>query len=1111
MGYDSINLQPNFKPIDHLYDDRLRQFTNTGGQFHNLNLPKFYDIHRKEIGNLKSWRVPDDEDGKTQRPLFKDIDFDDIKWDNIGLGYNFGPSWKTFWVKFELEIPEEWLKYEGLEVEWDLSSEALIYNSKGLPLQAFTGGERNLFNIPKEYRVSEKQVFYIEVACNGMFGNGADGEPDPNRHFRLNRAHLVVPNLEARRLFWDFWILGDATREFPGGHWQKYQAADICTKIMNTFDPEDVGSIAKCRKLAEQLLGDKINSDDVFHEYPNDRSKRVDVYGIGNCHIDTAWEWPFAETKRKIVRSWTTQLKLADDYPEYVFVASQMQQFKWLKQYHPEIMEKIHEKFTTNQFIPLGGSWVENDTNIPNGESLLRQFVVGQRYLMHEFGFQSNIFWLPDTFGYSSQIPQICQAAGIHRFLTQKLSWNNINTFPLSTFNWKGIDGSQLLVHMPPANTYTAAANFGDVVRSLQQHKNLRDVPTGMLLYGHGDGGGGPKEEMIEKLRRCRGLANNSGLIPSVHLGVTVDDFYEHLLEESDQGRKLPTWTGEIYLEYHRGTYTTHAGIKKFMRFGEIRLHDLELIAGLVSVKVKEYKYPAKEILELWEDLLLCQFHDVLPGSCIGMVYYEEVYPIARKFFKKTSALIYQALKAAGDSKKPSVVNTLPWDRHNEIVEVNKNESPELYNLLVSQGSGVLKTRQSEDTIAISVDHVGGVTKINSKVDYPASVAETEDGFTLSNKLLTAKISATGIVTSLYDEVNKREIIDTTVTKESGGEIVGGNQFLLFDDEPLNFPAWDTELYSLEKFKFVNNGQAKVLVNDELESSVVVKHKLSDESYIETVISLAGVNDGASGQNNYLKFSSTVEWHETYKFLKVQFPTTIYTAQQASYETQFGVTQRATHWNTTWDVAKFEVAHHKFMDLSEFNYGVSILNNCKYGGAIHGNLIRLSLLRSAKAPDNKADMGSHKFEYAIFPHGGAVGVDTVRAGYNFNYKLLSQQFDTSYVHSVRLEEPSGSSLSSLVLSHVKRGENDVDVSQFDSLTNKTTKAKSIVVRVYESLGGSSEGTLVLDAPWLKVDKVFKADGLENELEELKVRDGGKKVDISLRGFEIATFKVLLKE
>ena len=257
MGYENFNHQPNFKPIDHLYEARLRQFTDTGGQYPSLNLPKFYDIHRTEIGNLQTWKVPDDKEGRTQRPLFRDIKFDEVSWEHIGLGYNFGPSWKTFWVKFHLDIPQDWLKYEGLEIEWDSSSEALIYDANGLPLQAFTGGDRNLFEIPDKFRKTGRQLFYIEVACNGMFGNGADGEPNPNRYFRLNKAHLVVPNLEARRLFWDFWILGDAAREFPGG-WQKYQAADVCTKIMNAFDPENVDSIKECRKLATKLLGDKI-------------------------------------------------------------------------------------------------------------------------------------------------------------------------------------------------------------------------------------------------------------------------------------------------------------------------------------------------------------------------------------------------------------------------------------------------------------------------------------------------------------------------------------------------------------------------------------------------------------------------------------------------------------------------------------------------------------------------------------------------------------------------------------------------------------------------------------------------------------------------------------
>ncbi|EGW35449.1 uncharacterized protein SPAPADRAFT_48441 [Spathaspora passalidarum NRRL Y-27907] len=1101
MGYDSFNRQPRFKPIDHLYESRLRQFTD-GGRYVDLNLPKFYDVYRQEIGNLKSWKVPDNEHGKTQRPLWKDINFDEVHWENIGIGYRFGPSWKTFWVKFELDIPEEFLQSEGLEIQWETGSEGLLYNAVGLPLQAFSN-ERQSFRIPKEYRKLGKQLFYLEVACNGMFGNGSDGFPDPNKYFRLSRAHLVVLNMDARRLYYDFWILSDGSREFQGGTWQKYQAADLCTQIMNVFDSQDSESIKACRELARKMLGNKIDTEEVYDVFPH-QDKRIDVFAVGNCHIDTAWEWPFAETKRKIVRSWTTQLKIADEYPEYVFVASQMQQFKWLKQYHPEILTRIKEKFTTNQFLPIGGSWVENDTNVPNGESLIRQFLLGQRFQMNEFGFYSNIFWLPDTFGYSSQIPQICQIVGVSRFLTQKLSWNNINTFPLTTFNWKALDGSQVLVHMPPANTYTASAHFGDVMRSSHQHKNLRDVPAGLLLYGHGDGGGGPTEEMLEKLRRCRGLANTVGLMPTVQLGVTIDDFYEHVLENSNQGQKLPTWTGEIYLEFHRGTYTTQALVKKYMRQGEIALHDLELIAGLVSIKFDKYKYPAKEINDLWEDLLLCQFHDVLPGSCIGEVYYDEVHPMLESLLKKAAGLIQDALRylrKPKSVKEVQLVNTFPWDRTNEIVHVHKQESPELFQLLEGQNVGIVQNDGA--TRSISVNSINGETTINNSVDYPASVQEKDGFFVLSNKLLSAKISPTGIVTSLYDEVNQREIIDSTPTDQTSSEFIGGNQFVLFDDEPLNWPAWDTELHSLEKFKLLNNGESQVLVNDELESSILVTHRISSQSSIHTVISLAGVKTKDNLENNFLKFSSKVSWHENNLFLKVQFPTTIFTPPTANYETQFGITTRPTHYNTTWDVAKFEVAHHKFMDLSEFNYGVSILNNCKYGGAIHGNLMRLSLLRSAKAPDDRADMGDyHEFEYAIYPHAGNLGESTVRAGYNFNYKLIAEPIaHTDLFKSVKLEGGK-----SLVLSHIKRGENDYDVNQFEVFKTDTPE-KSLVLRVYESLGGSSSGKLVFDKS-LKVDSVFKTCALEIHGEQLRVDDGS--VDISLRSFEIATYKVYLK-
>lgn len=1101
MSYDQFNLQPTFKPIDSLFENRLRQFTD-GGAYVSLNLPKFYDIERVDSSSkwidLKVWKVPD-KDGKTDRPLFRNIDFESLKWKDARKGDSFGPSWKSFWFKIELEIPPLWLdKDQEIDFDWDCSNEGLIYDPDGTPLQAFTGGDRFLFKLPKKYRKGGSQLFYLEIACNGMFGNGDGGNPDPNRYFRLNRCDLILPDLNARKLYWDFWILGDAARELPLGG-DKYQAALIANLIMDAFDPNDRKSILKCRELAAKFLGPDVDSDAVFHKNP---LNKVDVWGVGNCHIDTAWLWPFAETRRKIVRSWTTQLKMTDDYPEYVFVASQMQQFKWLKQDHPDVLKRIKQKFTTNQFLPIGGSWVENDTNMPGGESLIRQFLLGQRWLIDEFGAPATVFWLPDTFGYSSQIPQICQISGIGKFLTQKLSWNNINQFPLSTFNWKAIDGSQVLVHMPPANTYTAGAHFGDVVRSQHQHKNLRDVPTGLLLYGYGDGGGGPTEDMLEKLRRCRGISNTSASIPSVSVGNTVEEFYDDVLEKSDHGRTLPTWTGEIYLEFHRGTYTTQADVKKWMRASEIKMHDLELLATLLSITSKSYKYPTKDIHDLWEDIALCQFHDVLPGSCIGMVYYEEVKPMLTKVMKNLDKLIGKALdEITGDKKEKlgvAAVNTMPWLRI-ELIQVPAKEAAAL------ELDDDIVTSKNDDytTFGFSTEDNSFVRKNDLK--YPASITKVKEKnhFVLSNELLEATITHGGVITSLIDLKSGREIIDSRTTKQTSG---GANQFVLFDDEPLSFPAWDTEIYSLNKFKFLDNGEVVSFTNNALESKLVVKHSISSGSSIETTISLQGITgDSSIAQNNFVKFSCHVEWHEFYKFLKVQFPTTIQTAQFALYETQFGITQRPTHYNTTWDVAKFEVCQHKFMDLSEYNYGVSVFNTSKYGASVHGNLMRLSLLRSAKAPDDKADMGSHDFEYALYPHNGCLNPEVVKLAHNFNYKLLQTVGSSDSVKSL-VSSISLSGDPSLVLSAIKRGEDDEDVNVYENIAVQNKGQKSAVIRVYESLGGLSYGTLKFKG--LDVDKIYKTNAMEIVEDEIELLDDSAK--ISLRGFEIATYKVVFK-
>ncbi|KAJ2228451.1 Glycoside hydrolase, 38 vacuolar alpha mannosidase, partial [Coemansia sp. RSA 475] len=338
-------------------------------------------------------------------------------------------------------------------------------------------------------------------------------------------------------------------------------------------------------------------------------------YAIGNCHIDTAWLWPFAETRRKTARSWSTQLNLMDSFEEYRFTASQAQQFEWLKEDYPSLFKRIQGKAKTGQFVPIGGTWVEMDCNIPSGESLARQFLLGQRFYKQHFGQTCDVFWLPDTFGYSSQLPQIVRLAGAKYFFTQKLSWNNINKFPNTTFWWTGLDGSSVLTHMAPSETYSAQCRPGELINGVKKHKDVAYSNESLYLFGNGDGGGGPLRSMLERLRR---MANVDGL-PRVKQS-HPREFYEHVEKTT---RELVAWKGELYFELHRGTYTSQSNNKLWNRQSEFLLRDAELLCTVASFgsEDSEFEYPAEELTRLWKLVCLNQFHDVVPGSAINMVY----------------------------------------------------------------------------------------------------------------------------------------------------------------------------------------------------------------------------------------------------------------------------------------------------------------------------------------------------------------------------------------------------------------------------------------------------------------------------------------------------------
>ncbi|SCU88777.1 LADA_0E12024g1_1 [Lachancea dasiensis] len=1072
MGYPERSSDPNITPVKGIYEGRLRQFIDNGGQYKQLNLPKFYDKARISLDRdyIKvQWYQVAFEKGSSpvspdKRPPWDEIIQRDknkeLKFRDAWKGQPFGPSWSTTWFKVTLDIPDEWIDHgDQLVFEWDCSNEGIVIDPETLiPKTAFSGGgERNEYLLPKGQK---HHFFYVECGNNGMFGTGRP--PNNNQFFHLNKADLVWPNWDARALYIDFWMLSDAARELPNDSWQKHKARHVGNEVMSLFDPEDEASVLKCRDLVHKEYFDKFAySADVYQK--GDPNVATEVFAMGNCHIDTAWLWPFAETHRKIVRSWTSQCTLMEKYPEYQFVASQAQQFKWLWEEHKNFFQDVLiPKIQQSQFFPIGGSWVENDTNIPAGESLCRQFFLGQRFYLKHFGKTSDIFWLPDTFGYSSQIPQIARISGIDKFLTQKLSWNNINNFPHTTFNWVGIDGSQLLTHMPPGNTYTASSHFGDVLRTAKGNKNADVYGSGLMLYGKGDGGGGPTTEMLEKMRRIRSMNNRNGnVIPKVHVGSTISDFYNDILKKTVNGTKLPSWLGELYFEFHRGTYTTQAQVKRLMRTCEIKIHDLEWLATKTSLLYpQDYDYPVNKINRIWEDILLCQFHDVLPGSCIELVYKYEARPMLRGALEEIEKLTSDVLKVLEKKGKPSVpITTVPLARE------SLHENP-----CVSSRDGFARLTENKTYVVLS------------------------DG-----KLNVFISKEKGIITSITDVEKDIEFLD----RENGRNHLGANQFVLFDDKPLGWQAWDTEVYSVDQYKYISDLKSlDILEKSSKKCSVQAKFNITESCDLVTVITLH--ERTSDNEHGLIEIDTTVNnWNLTNKFLKVEFPVNVRN-DYASYETQFGITKRPTHYNTSWDVAKFEVCHHKFADYSEYSKGVSVINDCKYGFSTHGNLMRLSLLRSPKEPDAHADMGTHHMRYAIFPHFGGLSHQTVHKALEFNfchrYKIpdvVSKAFDGMICIK---GDPN------VILSNIKRGDDDKELRS--DYSSKRWDQRSMIVRIYEALGGEASATIATDQA---VTSVTKIDSLElTSGVALDIRTSPKKsskeVKIKLKPFEIATYR-----
>ncbi|OSX57004.1 glycoside hydrolase family 38 protein [Postia placenta MAD-698-R-SB12] len=1114
--YPKMNYGAGNKWIKHLTQGRLGTFN--GGHYADANLASVLYTHRIDDSSyvkLQVWSAPG-----LEKPMFEEAIKQ--KFRSAKKGDSFGPSCTcsttctNHWWKVSLTIPAYWAQYERVQFEFDPGCEAMVFTTDGVPLQGITGGyggDRRVEHIiPREAVKAGKYEVVIESSCNGMFGVPWNGDtiepPDMNRYFSLASADLVVPNQEAWGLWHDFTTLREISETLPGNTSLQNRALVAANAIMNAFDKHEPTSVSRARAIAAEVFGAGWEEKGAAVYEEGVPKGEESIWGVGNCHIDTAWLWPYRVTQQKVARSWATQVDLMERYPEHRFVASQAQQFKWLEQLYPPLFERVKEKITSGQFIPIGGSWVENDANMPSGEALARQFIFGQRFFETRFGKRCETAWLPDTFGLTGALPQLIRLAGMKYFFTQKLS---CNVFPHSTFNWVGIDGSQVLCHMTPVDTYTAQATVGDVHKGITNHKNLESSDTSLLAFGNGDGGGGPLAKMLENLRRIRAVSNVSREIPPVSMGRSVDDFFQTIEKKSDEGNKLPNWSGELYLEFHRGTYTSHGSIKKGNRKSEILLRDIEILATLASLyryHKKDYAYPDAKINECWEKVLLNQCKEVHISS--GMVYEdaEKLYAEVRKEGEKLleeafGALFPKSIPVSPSTQIPNkagrliALNTTPFARR-DVIKVPLGGNARIKNQVVQASKDVktgyaLMESESDGNGNLSVS-----TGLYADC-MPVSVfTNGSDHFVLRNSSVQLTITQ-GRITSLRDVALDRELIPSG---QSGGLVI-------FDDKPNYWDAWDVEIHHLETPHQLEFGDISVVAEGPLRASIksVVKYR---QSTIDVTISLDAIT--ASKKKNsrsMFVFDAVVDWHEKHEFLKFELPLNIRN-DNATYETQFGFVQRPTHKNTTWDMAKFEVCGHKYADLSEFGYGVALLSESKYGFSCRGNVLSISLLRAATAPDASQDQGTHEFSWAVMPHKGHfLESDVPQAAYVFNSPLHVRYLLDEGVEAPLLNAEPPFKLegaSNVFLETVKRG-------LYDDFSPNSEPASvvTVVLRLYEAFGGHAHPKLKF-AKHVPVLKVFTTNLLEDEelqLNMFKDEDKLTVVKLDFHGFEVKTVKIIL--
>ncbi|MGO4601247.1 alpha-mannosidase [Terrabacter sp. 2YAF2] len=1008
-------------------------------------IPSLY--RRREALSTRHWVVPGEP-----VPFAEAVGSD---FEPIEPGTPWGRPWGTTWFRVTGDVPAGW-GTEGTRVEVvvDLGysdthpgfqAEATAYRPDGTVIKGLH--PRNRYIRLADAATGDSVDLLLEASANPDVAGGGAFTFEPTRLgdlatagqvplYRWRAADLAELDVTVWELHQDVIALTGLIEQLPPTSSRRATVVRALEDMVDAVDPEDVAGTASAGRDALRAVLDA-RADATAHR----------VVAVGHAHIDSAWLWPTRETARKCARTFSNVLALMDENPDLVFACSSAQQYAWVKDTQPELFERIRARVREGRFVPVGGMWVESDTNMPGGEALARQFVAGKRFFAEELGVEPLDVWLPDSFGYTAALPQIATAAGARWFLTQKPSWNETNRMPHHTFWWEGIDGSRIYTHFPPADTYNSLVSAEDLARAEGQFAEKGRANTSLLPFGYGDGGGGPTREMLAAAARARDLEGS----PRVELGGPHEFFRDAQAEYPDP----PVWSGEMYLEFHRGTYTSQARTKRGNRRSEHLLREAELWATTAAVRGGT-AYPYDALEQAWHTVLLQQFHDILPGTSIAWVHREAEERYA-EVAERLEALISTSLaEIAGEGGQPLVFNAAPY-----AVDGAAALGAGAAAAAEAEGGGDRGTRSDPEDVhatrqPVTVEH------------------DDAGGIVLDNGIVRAVVDADGLLASVLDlRAGARE---TLAPGTRGGLLQ------LHRDTPTQWDAWDIdEHYRRHTTDLVSADVVKVDACDDSRARVLVVRSFGS-SRIEQLITL-------EAGRSVIGFDLDIDWHERQKMLKLAFPIDVH-AERAASEIQFGHVHRPTHSNTSWDVARFETCAHRWVHVGESGWGVAVVNDSTYGHDIGRatresggttTTVRLSLLRAPAYPDPEADQGRHRLRVGLVV--GAGIPEAVREGYRINLPLRRVTGAAVPDPLVRVE---GSE--AVVVEAVKMAED---------------RSGDVVVRLYEAHGGRAQARLV---PGFDVAEIVETDLLERPLEEGSVlldADGR----LSLRPFQLATLRL----